>query len=107
MRIAFDTQSLRQLCEQEENANDALGAEEARKLMNRLADLSAAHTVHELVAGRPHPVDGADEYAVNLGDTSRIIFCANHVTNPVLGNGAIDWSRVRRIRVLRIEGRHA
>lgn len=107
LRIAFDTQSIRQICEQEETAVNLLGADLARKLTNRLADLSAARTVRELIAGRPRPLDGTDEYAVDIGDNYRLIFAANHVKNPAFSSCAIDWSKVRQIKILRIEGVHA
>ena len=107
MRIAFETRSIRQICEQEETAIECYGADIARRLTNRLADLSAARAVHQLVAGRPRPLDGTDEYALDLGKNCRLVFAANHVNNPLLGSSAIDWLRVRQIKILRIEGGHA
>lgn len=80
----------------------------AEQLEGRLADLRAARYVKDLVAGRPKEVQGVHntEIAVDLGDGSRIVFCANHNAIPLLESGSVDWSRISRIKILRIESEH-
>ncbi len=58
MEICFCDRKLQKLCEQEAVAKRELGANCARKLKTRLADLGAVSSVIELVAGRPHPLKG-------------------------------------------------
>lgn len=108
MELAFANKPLRQTCESESIARRDLGVRIAEKLKRRLADLRAAKSVTDLVAGRPRELEGSDgeHYAVELRDGSRIVFCANHVTIPVLESGSVDWSKVNRVKILRIESNH-
>jgi toxin HigB-1 len=105
LELSFFTKSLRKICESEAAAKEALGVRVAEKLKRRLADMRAAASVEELVAGRPHEVEGGwqPRFAVELGDGSRIVFSANHNTIPLLTSGGVDWARVTRIKILGIE----
>lgn len=58
MKITFGDCKLQDLCEQEKLAKRKLGANCAKKLKARLADLAAVNCVRELVAGRPHTLTG-------------------------------------------------
>ena len=109
LELAFASKSLRQLCENEAKATQDLGGRVAQKLRRRLADLRAATSVNDLVAGRPRELEGVPHrnLGVNLSEGSRIVFCANHNTIPVLPSGEVDWSRVSRVKILRIERANA
>ena len=108
LELAFDSQSLRTLCESEACARRDLGQEVAEALKRRLADLNAATSVNDLVIGLPREVEGTDhqEMAVDLRDGYRIIFGANHPKNPIADNGDLNWARVSRLKILRIESNH-
>ena len=105
LELAFDTKSLRDLCEKEEKARRELGPDVAQKLKHRLADLRAAESVKELVAGRPRETESVNPgcFVIDLADGSRLAFCANHRKAPLLTSGGVDWGRVSRIKILRIE----
>jgi proteic killer suppression protein len=108
LQLAFATKSLRQLCESEAIAKRKLGVSVAEKLKRRLADLRAATSIKDLVVGRPHEVAG-DSYshlALELCEGSRLVFSANHNTVPVLKSGGVDWSKVRRVKIQKIERDH-
>lgn len=108
MEIAFSSSSLRAVCENEENAESELGTSVASALRRRLADLRSATNISDLLVGDPHPVDGetGDPMAVNLSESHRIVFCANHPKKPLNAEGGVDWSKVSRIKILRIEKNH-
>lgn len=105
LEIAFAEKSDRQLCENEAIAVRKLGAKLADKLKRRLADLRAATSVKDIVAGKPQVLFGKHKHqiAVELCDGYCLLFCANHNVNPLLESDEIDWSRVSRIKILRIE----
>lgn len=105
MELAFATKSLREVCERAERAKRDLGPKVAEKLRRRLADLRAAVSVNDLIAGRPHELDGAHQrrIALDLCDGRRMLFCANHAVLPKLESGKIDWSKVSRVKILRFE----
>lgn len=105
LEIAFAEKSDRQLCENEAIAARKLGIEVANKLKRRLADLRAATSVKDIVAGKPQELFGKYKHqiAVELCDGYFLTFCANHNANPLSESNEIDWSRVCRIKILRIE----
>ena len=108
MDITFKGSKVKQLCENRRAAECQLGADCAKKLRTRLADLEAAANVFELVAGRPHPLKGErqGQFAVDLAGGRRLVFEPNHNPCPCLENQAIDWSRVTRIRIVFIGDYH-
>ena len=108
LELAFDSILLRAICENEEHAKRELGPAVAEALKHRLADIRAATTIKDLMTGRPRLIAGADyqHMVVELFGDYRIVFCANHPNNPVMSSGEMDWMKISRIKLLRIEGSH-
>lgn len=103
MELAFESRELREICESEAEASQHFGDAVAEMLRHRLADLDAAGSPEELVAGRPRVGEEAETMVVDLCDGHRIVFTPNHIKNPTQPAGGVDWPRVSRIRILRIE----
>jgi hypothetical protein len=104
LEIAFDSLQLRQICESEMAAQRELGSEAAEALKRRLADLRAATSIDDLVAGSPRGLDEGDQGRIGLSlGGAEIVIGPNHTSNPVTGSGEIDWRRVRRVKILRID----
>lgn len=101
--IAFESKALRTLCEDDAHAESKFGAEAARMLRNRLADLRSANSLQELLAGNPRVRDDSDEMLVNISEGLTLVFEANHVSNPQTAGKRVDWHRVSRIKLVRIE----
>ena len=108
LELAFETKTLRDLCEKEEKARRELGPEVAEKLKHRLADLRAAESVQDLVIGRPRETQCANPgcFVIDLADGCSLAFCANHRKVPLLTSGGVDWAKVSRVKILRIENAH-
>ena len=103
--LAFDTRTLRNICEKEEEAIQKFGPNVAGALKHRLADLRAAISTNDIVAGSPYIVKEAQysEYMViTLGQGYRMTFSANHPNNHITLDGNIDWLKVSRIKILQI-----
>lgn len=96
MEIRFKDKGLRELCEKSSFAVKKLGDAGARKLQVRLADLSAASNVTELIAGHPHPLKGArlGQFAVDLAGGWRLVFAPANEPIPRKRDASIDWSAV-------------
>ncbi len=77
----------------------------AKKLRARLADLREAETITDIPAGQPREIEGGrfGYYAVKLADGFRLVLSANHNEMPLLANGKIDWSKVSRVKIRKIE----
>ncbi len=110
LELAFETKSLRTLCENADEAKAKYGETIATVLRHRLADLRAASIIKDLIVGQPRLLNGYvmnDHMVVDLLDEYQLVFCANHPNNPViLITGHIDWSRVKRIKILGIEKKY-
>ncbi|HEV2687131.1 MAG TPA: hypothetical protein VGV35_01215 [Bryobacteraceae bacterium] len=105
MEIAFQSRQLRAVCEDEAHANRELDADVVEALKHRLADLRAAATGKDILAGRPRFVVCSDVecMAVDLAGMWRLVFAANHVKNPKTEANASDWAKVTRVKIMRIE----
>jgi hypothetical protein len=103
LELAFETKDLRTLCEIEAEAKRKLKGPVAEMLKHRVADLKAALSLSDLVAGRPRLGDTPETMLVDLRDGYRLVFAANHQRNPRASSGDIDWPRVSRIRITAIE----
>jgi proteic killer suppression protein len=105
LELAFDSRTLRTICESETHAKDELGVAVAAMLKHRLADLRAATSVKDLVAGRLRLLEDTGDpcMALDLCEGYRMVFCANHARNPVAPTGGLDWPRVSRVKIMRIE----
>ena len=108
LELAFESLKLRTICEGPTEAEAEFGPEVAESLRHRLADMRAATSIHDLLAGQPHALEPTElqQMAVALDHGYRLIFCANHVNNPKAESGRVDWKRVSRIKIMRIERDH-
>jgi hypothetical protein len=104
LELAFDSKTLRDICESDDHARRELGLKVAEILKHRLADLRAATSIYDVVVGNPRLIDDTEyQYmAIDLCDSHRMVFSANHLNNPIAESGKLDWSKVRRIKILRI-----
>jgi hypothetical protein len=107
LEFAFESKELRDICESESEAKRHLGDPVAEMLRHRLADLDAAPSAKDLIAGQPRLGEDAETMVVDLCEGSRLVFTANHPSNPMTATGELDWANVRRIRILRIETNRA
>lgn len=108
MEITFSDGKLQKLCEQSVIAQKKLGEDCARKLQSRLADLDAASTVRDLVAGRPHPLKGdrLGQFALDLQGGKRLVFEPSNDPIPYQEDGSIHWAQVTKIRIIFIGDYH-
>jgi plasmid maintenance system killer protein len=100
--LAFASKTLREVCEDEEQAERRFGKKVAESLKHRLADLEAAPTATDLIAGRPQLQNPTGNYSVRLVNGFCLEFAANHVKNPRDKNNGVDWKKVSRIQIMRI-----
>ncbi len=105
MEIAFKTRKLRDICEDDSLAENEYGSKVAKILKHRLADFMAGMTFSDFVVGNPRPLT-SNVQLIDLCDGFVLEISANHTKNPLLETGEIDWSKVRRIKVLNIRENH-
>lgn len=108
MDITFRDSKLQKLCEQQSVAQKKLGQACARKLRSRLADLVAATSVQDLVAGKPHPLKGDrdGQFALSLQGGVRLVFESANDPVPHKKDGSIDWAKVSVVCIVFIGDYH-
>lgn len=109
MEISYQDQDLRQLCLSKNRAKTQFGDEFALKLKILLADLDVWNNVNELIEGGIYvlKIDGKNYVTVELGNEGKFVFCAINLDIPLNEDRTINWAKVTRIKVLRIEGNNA
>jgi proteic killer suppression protein len=105
VQIAFQSKLLRAVCEDEAQARRDYDEAVVEALQHRLADLRAASSVRDIIAGRPRTIEGPEGQcmAVDLAGKWRLVFAANHVANPKTESNTCDWAKVTRVKIMRIE----
>lgn len=108
MQIAFNKKSLRTVCESQSRAEKELGVLASAELKQGLADMRAAQHAKDFPANAPKLVEGSNgkHMELSLSESHAIVFCANHTENPLDGDDQIDWSKVSRIKILKIREKH-
>jgi proteic killer suppression protein len=87
-----------------------LGAEQAKRLRQRLDELEAASDLAVLrtLPGRTHELSGdrKGQLSIDLKHPYRLIFAPSHDPVPVKSDGGIDWTKVTAIEVIEITDTH-
>lgn len=104
MEIAFQTKSLRDLCERGDRISKQFGDRVGEAIKARLADLRAASTISDVVAGNPRvlTIDGKPVMSLDVHESCSLVFCPNHLRVPLLPDASVNWSAVSRIKILKI-----
>jgi plasmid maintenance system killer protein len=110
VEVLFANKKLRQLCQSREALQREHGQGCARKVMGRLLDLEAAESLDDIrtLPGKCHELSGdrAGQLALNLSDGKRLIFEPAADPPPSKGDGGLDWTNVRSVRVIAILNYH-
>ena len=108
MEISFADETVAALCAQTRLATKTLGAESAKKLQRRMTEMFNAENVSELVAGRPHPLQGAraGTFALDLHGGQRLVFKPTLQPPPTKKDGGIDWASVTKVTITELGDYH-
>lgn len=99
MELSFATKTLRSLCEDEDAAVQKFGKKAAAELRARIADLRAADSVADIVAGAPRFFEDDPRMTISVLEELEIVLRPNHLNMPLQAAGGVDWSHVRRLRI--------
>jgi hypothetical protein len=101
LQLAFESKSLRLKCESEAEAIRVLGTGVAAHLKRRLADLRAAESIDDLQTGRLTLQTDRQTLTIDLSEGYFLVCTPNHATAKESG-GVPDWSRIRRVKIIKI-----
>jgi hypothetical protein len=103
LELAFETKALRDICESEAVAKRELGVKVADALKRRLSDFRSIDTFDELPLGKPKK--SSSHVKLDLPDDWQLVVTGGHGNSPKLASGKIDWARVTRLKITKIEKR--
>lgn len=106
MVIAFETRRLREICEIDTEARNRLKSTVAESLQRRLADIDAAATAGDLIAGQPHLAPNRRSMIIHLASGYRLVIAPNNLRGLKHQSAEVEWQQVNRIKILRIESDH-
>ncbi len=110
MDLSYRKRKLERQCTDLKEASKALGAEQAKRLRQRIADLLAAPTLAEFrhLPGRCHELkaDRAGELSLDLNGPYRLIFRPTASPPPTMSSGGLDWNAVTAVEVVEILDTH-
>ena len=109
MDVEFKNSHIKELCENSRSAKQELGEACAKKLRSRIADIQAAASVHDLIAGKPHPLTGKKDsmkYSIRLDKGMRLLIEPDQNPMPSRDDGGIDWTRVTKVKITYIGNYH-
>lgn len=106
MVLSFESRQLRETCSLEEQLTVEFGAELARLIKARLADLRAAESLAEVITGNLREIPGEKQvYSLEVPPNYRLRFQAIHSRASSLGPNS--RAEIRRVKILAIEENHA
>lgn len=108
MKILFLNERLQRLCENSRLMERELGADGAKSLRTRLAQLRAAPNLAEAVLGRPHWLKGErrGQKAFHLAGGLRLVIEPADESPVARVDGAVDETQVFVLRVLYVGDYH-
>jgi len=104
LEISYADKKIRNICDSEAVALRRLPPNVVKALMRRLTDLNSASNIMDVPLGNPREISGdpPGEYRLYLVDGYYLMFCAVDLKMPINHKNKVDWSRVSRLKLLRI-----
>lgn len=104
MELAFDTVAVRRICESDLEARKCYPEETVDELRARLADIRAATSASDLIAGKPR-LDTCPPGRIqfNLNGGYELVCLGNHPQPTLTKDGLVDLGRMRRLKVVAIQ----
>ncbi len=111
MDIYFKTKKLQKICSKEKIAIKELGPKRAKKLMQRMMELSAAESLSDISIYPParcHELvgDRKGQLSVDLGHPYRLLFIPADDPVPRKKEGGLDRATVSSIEIIEIADTH-
>ena len=111
MEVLFSTRKMQRECSAEHEMVRRWGKPLAKKLQQRLMELTAARTLADmsrLPPARCHELtlNRKGQLSVDLAHPYRLIFVPDHDPVPSRPDGGLDWAGVTRVVILEVVDTH-
>ncbi len=111
MKIYFKTRKLEKVCNKKKESVKAIGAENSRRLQQRMMELKAADTLNDisnLPPARCHELLGnrKRQFSVDIDRNYRLLFISANDPTPEKDDGGLDKKRITEVEIIGIEDTH-
>lgn len=110
MDVSFASKRLKRICESDKDLQRAYGKGCAKKLMGRLSDLRAAHSLEDLrqLPGHCHELDGErkGQLAIEIAGGWRLVLTPTGGWPGRKSGGSHVWDSVEAVTVIEIVDYH-
>lgn len=110
MDITFSTRKLEKQCNDSKTMTRTWGPIQAKKIRQRLDDLSAASTLDVMrsLPGRCHELTGdrADQFSLDLEHPNRLVFEPANDPVPRKQDGGLNWTAITAVRIIGVVDTH-
>lgn len=111
MELSFANRKLAKELADEKSIMRSYGADNGRRICQRLADLMAAanlETPRFVPQLRAHELTGdrVGQISVDVKHPYRLLILADHDETPRKPDGGLDWKRVTKVKILEIVDTH-
>jgi len=111
MLISFKSKKLEKDLSDKKALVRRYGAEQAKKIQQRLIELHAAEnldTLRTLPQVRTHELSGnrAGQISLDIKNPYRLLIIPNYEDPPRKADGGLDWKKITKIRILKVEDTH-
>jgi len=111
MDISFKNRKLEKDLSDEKALIRRYGSEQAKKIQQRLFELLAAEnleTLRTLPQVRAHELSGnrAGQISLDIKHPYRLLIKPDYENPPHKDDGGLDWKKITRIKVLKVEDTH-
>lgn len=111
MDISFKSRKLEKDLSDEKTLIRRYGAEQAKKIQQRLFELRAAEnldTLRTLSQVRAHELSGnrAGQISLDIKHPYRLLVRPDYEDPPRKDDGGLDWKKITKIKILKVKDTH-
>jgi plasmid maintenance system killer protein len=109
--ISFKSSKLEKILSDKRALIQTYGPEQAKTIQRRLTELQAAEnleTLKTLPQVRPHELTGnrAGQISLDIKHPYRLLVAPDYQSPPRKDDGGLDWKKVTKIKILKVEDTH-
>jgi plasmid maintenance system killer protein len=111
MEISYSNKKLAKLLNSQKEVLRTYGPDNGRRILARLADIAAAETLADLstlpqTRVHEHKANNDEQISVDVKHPYRLMLVPNHSETPRKSDNGLDWSKITRVKILRIDDPH-
>jgi proteic killer suppression protein len=111
LEISFSNQKLAKLLNRATDVLRTYGPDNGKRILTRLTQIAAAETLADLstlpqTRVHEHKADHDEQISVDVKHPYRLMLIPDHSETPRKPDGGLDWAKITRVKILRIEDPH-